>query len=262
MPPTDGQPLELLAGSDGQLECGGGVGYVATVRCGCERRAVSGVDDDIRAAGVRQRSTSRREIAGHDSAHALGLQQEDHRQPDRAATDHDRLGAPANISPADGVPADRQRLGQRRHVGAEAVGNRRHQRLLDEHLFGVGTGSVHRQTDHVDASASSQQRKRDDSRPGGRALAAARPMLGDFATELVAEHDRLIGASETVVADADGKLGPLIAAVTGMQVRAADPAAQHLDSHLPGSGHGLGALGHLELGALADDGFDHRRSRP
>ena len=122
------------------------------------------------------------------------------------------------------MPTDRHRLGQGGDVGLQPVGDGHHQRLLDEHLVRIGAGGVHREADHVDPLAPSQQRQRDDAGAGRRGLAAAGAVLGDFAAELVAEDDLLVGPRKSVIAGADGKLCPLVAPRAGVEIGTADPA--------------------------------------
>ena len=259
MPPPDREALELLLGVDRQIQRRGDVVEVAApVHCG-ERGADGRVDHHIGAARGRQRAPARRVVARHDVAHALRLQQQDHRQADRPAADHDRDRPLADVRAAHGMPADRHRLGECGDVGVQAVGHGHHQRLLHEHLLGVGAGGIGRQADHVDTAGVTQERERDDPRAAGRRLATTGPVLGDLTAELVSEHDRLLGAREAVIPHAHGKLGPLIASVTGVKVRAADPTAQHLQAHLPLAGHRLGSLDDVELCVSADNRL-HRRT--
>ena len=73
------------------------------------------------------------------------------------------------------------------------------------------------------------------------------------------EDDRLVRAAEAVVAGLRGHVGPVVDPVAGVQVRAADAAARHLDADLAAAGVGLRALLDLELGVLADDGLHATR---
>src|SRR5438270_4572148 len=85
-------------------------------------------------------------------------------------------------------------------------------------------------------------------------------MLGDLAAELVAEHDRLVGAGEALVAGLGRHLGPVVHAVARVQVRATDPAPQHPEADLSALGHGLGPVFDPELGVLADNGLHLKNS--
>ena len=76
----------------------------------------------------------------------------------------------------------------------------------------------------------------------------------------MAEDDLIVRAGEAVVAGLLGKVRPLVEAVARVQVRSADPAAQHPQADLPGTRVGLGPVGDGELGVLADDGADGRDS--
>lgn len=71
----------------------------------------------------------------------------------------------------------------------------------------------------------------------------------------MAEDDRFIRPAEAVVAGPLGKVGPGVEPVPCVQVRAADAAAQHLETHLPAPGRRLGPLDDLELSVLAADGL-------
>ena len=149
-------------------------------------------------------------------------------EADRPAADHDRDLPLADLAAAHRVPGDGHRLGQRRDVGRQAVGHRQHQRLLDEQLLGVGAGRV-RPTGRPCRRRSSPRSSGSATTgvPVGTVALAARPVLGDLAAELVAEDDRLVRAAEAVVARPLGQVGPVVEAVARVQVRAADPAAQH-----------------------------------
>ena len=71
----------------------------------------------------------------------------------------------------------------------------------------------------------------------GRQVApATRAVLGNTARELVPEDDRLARAAEMVVAHLRGHVGPIVEAMAGVEVRPAEAAAQHLETHLPHPG--------------------------
>ena len=91
--------------------------------------------------------------------------------------------------------------------------------------------------------------------PVGTSLARARPVLGDLAAELVAEDDPLVRAAEPVVAAAHRHLGPVVGAVTRVEIRPADPAAQCLQPGLALARDRVVELGDLELGVRAHDGL-------
>ena len=83
----------------------------------------------------------------------------------------------------------------------------------------------------------------------------ARAVVEHLTAELVAEHGRLVGAEDAVVADLAGDVGQLVAVSAGMQVRAADAAAQHLDQQLASLRLGVGSsttssLASVQLTAL------------
>ncbi len=105
----------------------------------------------------------------------------------------------------------------------------------------------------VDSVLAAQERERYHRRAGPQLLPALRPMLRDPAAELVPEDDRLHGVPEAVIADLLGRLGPLVDPVARVQVRSADPAANHLYPHLAGPGIGFGTLDQVELTVLAGD---------
>ena len=83
-------------------------------------------------------------------------------------------------------------------------------------------------------------------------------MLGDFAAELVAEDDLLVGPCKSVIAGADGKLRPLVAPRAGVEIGTSDPATQDLDPNLSATRNRFGPLHHVELGVRADDGSHQR----
>jgi hypothetical protein len=70
----------------------------------------------------------------------------------------------------------------------------------------------------------------------------------------VAEDHLVVRAPEPVVAEVVGQPGPLVHAVAGVQVRAADAAAQDAQAHLPLLGRRLGPLLDAQLGVLGDHG--------
>ena len=90
--------------------------------------------------------------------------------------------------------------------GGEAVGDGEHQRLLDDDLLRIGAGRRGREADRVHLAAAPEQRQRDHGRAGRRPSAGSRPVVGDLAAELVAEHDLLVGAHEAVVAGLRGHI--------------------------------------------------------
>ena len=95
-----------------------------------------------------------------------------------------------HLASANGVPGDRQRLGERGDVGPEPIGHRHHQRILHQHLLGVGAGSVLREPEHVDVLArAAVAAPPHASRPASSA--GNRPLPGHLAAGLVAEHDWL-----------------------------------------------------------------------
>jgi hypothetical protein len=70
----------------------------------------------------------------------------------------------------------------------------------------------------------------------------------------VSEYHGLVRAAEAVVAHPLGKVGPVVEAVSRMEVRAADPAVPHGETNLSVSGRRLGPLDDGKLGLSADDG--------
>ena len=68
----------------------------------------------------RQRPPAGGEVGGHDGADAARLEPADHRQPDRAAAEHDRDVALGDVAAVDRVQRDRHRLGEHRDVRARA----------------------------------------------------------------------------------------------------------------------------------------------
>ena len=103
----------------------------------------------------------------------LRLEHADHRQADRPAADHDRHAGPSSPRRA-GRRASATAIGSvsAAMLGRQPVGDRQRQRLLDQHLLGVGARRRRRQADRVHRRAAPQQRQRDDGRPGRDALAA------------------------------------------------------------------------------------------
>jgi hypothetical protein len=65
------------------------------------------------------------------------LQHQDHREPDRAAPDHDRGVLGADLAASYGVQRHGHRLGQRSAVGVQPVRHPHRHRRGDEHVLGV-----------------------------------------------------------------------------------------------------------------------------
>ena len=191
VPPADRQTAELLDGADGELERRGDVVEVARSPRRGVRRVVSRVDDDVGAAALGELAAPGREVARDDRPHALGLEHQDHAEADRPAADHDRHLLLADLAAAHGVPGDGHRLGQRRDLGRQAVrapatsatprraAARRRRRAR-------GPRARWRRRRRRCAAAAAR-------RPACRSAPPLRlrPVLGDLAAELVAEHDRL-----------------------------------------------------------------------
>ena len=70
-----------------------------------------GIDDDIGAQPCRERTPRRRIVGGDDRMQTLDPQRCDHREPDRAAADHERYLAAPDVGFRHGVDADGERLG-------------------------------------------------------------------------------------------------------------------------------------------------------
>ena len=75
----------------------------------------------------------------------------------------------------------------------------------------------------------------------GRHLpAASRPVVDDFADELVTEDDVLVRAHKPVVPGLHHDSRQLVARPAGVEIGAADPAPEHPEEHLAGGWFGIG----------------------
>ena len=135
----------------------------------------------------------------------------------------------------------------------EPVRHRHHQRLLDEHVLGVGAGGRGREPDGVRLAGATDHRQGHHVPSGGDALTATRAVFRDLAAELVAEDDALIGAHEVPIADFAQHIGQLIAVLSSVEVRSADPATQHPQRDLSPPRAFGGQLRHLQLGLSTND---------
>ena len=117
--PGDRQAPELLRGRDRELDRVRQRLQVTAI-AGRVRRLLRGVDHDVGAAPRSELAPRGGEVAGHDRADTAGLEQADHGQADRAAADHDRHVALADLAAPHRVPADRHRLGQRAQIGRKS----------------------------------------------------------------------------------------------------------------------------------------------
>ena len=82
------------------------------------------------------------------------------------------------------------------------------------------------------ALAAPQQRHRHHRCAGPRALAGAGAEIDYLANEFVPEHDLLVRAHGAVVAGFGRYVGEFVAVMAGVQVGAADAAAQDVDQQL------------------------------
>jgi len=89
---------------------------------------------------------------------------------------------------------------------------------LHEHLLGVGAGGVDRKADGVDALIGADERQRHHGRPRRHVAVAPGSVLGDLAAELMPKDNRLVGATQPVIARAGNEVSQVIHAVAGVQV--------------------------------------------
>ncbi len=157
----------------------------------------------------------------------------------------------------DRVQRDRHRLGEHGDVGGQPVGHHERHRLLDQHLLGVAAGRQRRQPDRVGVAPAADQRERHDVRALAELAARAATPLAHLAHELVAHDGGRRGPHELVVVELLHHLGQPVAVLAGVQVGAADPAAQHAEHQLPLVGARVRQLDHRQLGVLTRDG-SHR----
>ena len=192
----------------------------------------SRVDDDVGAATSGKISTPRRQVGGYDGLDALGLENQDHRQSDRSAAHDDGDVALAHATAVDGVHGHRQRFGQRGVIEGHTVGHGHRHVLGDDDVLGVGAGGVGAESDEVLGLAVPDDRQSGDQSSRRPLLATLGAVLGDLADELVAHHDVIGRAHEAVVTDLGSDVGGVVAVRAGVQIRAADPGAPHLQQHL------------------------------
>lgn len=162
----------------------------------------------------------------------LGLENQDHRQPDRSAAHDDGDVALAHATAVDRVHGNRQRLGQSGVIEWHAVGHGHRHVLGDDDVLGVRAGRVGAESDEVLGLAVLDDRQCRDQRSRRPLLAALGAVLGDLADEFVSHHDVIGRAHEAVVADLGGDVGGVVAVRAGVQIRAADPGAPYFQQHL------------------------------
>jgi hypothetical protein len=113
----------------------------------------------------------------------------------------------------------------------------------------------------MDVLAVTDKRQGDDGCAGAGRLAGAGSVVEHFAAELVAEDDRLVRAHEVGVTGLGHHVGELVAVVAGVQVRAADAAAQDVDEQLALRRRWGRLVDDLEFGVGASDGFHSAERR-
>ena len=180
-----------------------------------------------------QRAPRRRIVGGDDRMQPLQLQRRDHREPDRAAADHQRHLVAAQIGLRDRVDADRQRLGQRRMLRRKPVGHLQQQRLAEQHALGIAADIVVGIADALRSLRRQQCRQRTHPRAGFQLALRARAVIDDLAAEFVAEHHIAGEVHRLAAGKMPGKFDHAMGVLARMQVGAANAAGQRLDQHLP-----------------------------
>ncbi len=99
-----------------------------------------------------------------------------------------------------------------------------------------------------------------DPRTGRQVPTGTRSVVDDLAAELVAEDDLLGRAADALIATPGGDIGPVVAAVLGVEVRAADATAQDAQANLSLGRDWLGELVDPQCIVLADNGPHGRRA--
>ena len=97
---------------------------------------------------------------------SLQFQRRDHRQPHRAAADHQRHLVAADIGLGNRMDADRERLGQRRMLRRKPVRHFQQQRLAEQHALGIAADIVVGIADALRTVRRQQRRKRAHPRAG------------------------------------------------------------------------------------------------
>ena len=180
----------------------------------------------------------------------------DHRQPDRAAADHQRHIIRRQPRVLHRVPAHRDRFGQRRLVGGQSVRHFQQQALGERHVLREATGDVVGIADALHGVAGDRHRHRADQCAGLQALLGARAVLDHLAAELVAEHHVARGVHVPATAGAARALDELLGVFRRVQIGAADAAAQRLHQHLAFGRRGIGDRVDDDV-AVAKDGGAH-----
>nr|WP_233565614.1 hypothetical protein [Cellulomonas sp. PhB143] len=256
--PRHGQLREPVHGVEAGIDL---VGHALDVPVpargeGLPRRVDGGVEDDVGPAPPGEGAAARGVVGRDDRADAPGLEDGDHGEPDRPAAEDQRDVLLLHLPARDGVPRDRHRLGDGGGVRGEPVRHGQGERLLHDDLLGIAAGRVRRQADPVDLPPAPDHRDGDDGGAHRDRSGAPRADVRDGAVDLVAHDDGLLGAHVAVVAAVLEHLGELVRVPAGVQVRAADAAAVHVQQQLPGAGHRVRELDELEL-ALRDGDRPH-----
>ena len=170
----------------------------------------------------------------------LDLQRSDHREPDRAAADHERHLAALHPRLLDRMHADRQRFGQRGVLRQQAVRHFQQQRFAEQHPLGIAADILVGIADALRPRRRQQRRQRTDARAGLEPLLRARPVIDDLAAELMAEHDIARRVHRLAAGDACSDCGETMRVLARMQIGAADAAGERFDQHLLRTGHRLG----------------------
>ena len=174
---------------------------------------------------------------------APSLQRGDHGQADRAAPDDEAGLALGETGQTHGVLAHGQRLGQRGELGADGVGHREAQQLLEHHVLGEGARVGVGVADLFHPCRPEDDWHRADAGPHGQRGGGTGPVLHHFGAELVAEHAvglRVEGGHAHRV----HQPGEMREVGQGVQVGSTDSGGQRAHHDVARGRHGVGHLAH------------------
>ena len=149
----------------------------------------------------------------------------------------------------------RHGLGQRRMVIGNTVGDRKGQGFLHQHPFGIGAGGLGGQASQMRHSVIAPHGHGHNALARLPAAMGLRAVVRDLAHKLVPQHHMLMAAHDVRVTDPLGGLRQFIRVMTGMQIRPADAATQHIQKYLSLSRFRLGHILDRKVTVVANNRF-------
>ena len=136
---------------------------------------------------------------------------------------------------------DGQRFGERGDIGRHVVRNRERDVLLEDHLLREAAVVAVRIAEQAPAHSGPAMNGSATTRcPFGSVALAVGTVIEDLATELMAEHHRLVGTHEALEAGALQQVGEVMGVVASVQIAAADAADERPHQDLARARRGCG----------------------